>query len=314
LLSNATAGHADEVRLRVSSVGASVHPYTLQQCGVNGTIASPMVTCSVCGGPAGFMAKHPEADLYRCRACTHCFSHPDSVEAEPYAPEYFDEHHQRWFAHPNTALFASIARRLAKGASVLDVGCGRGDFLKYLRRTRPDLKLTGIDLSRNDPVPGITFLQGDFLTTPIPEHFDAVVSLAVIEHFVDVQAFAVRLKQLVKPGGSVTVMTLNESSLVFALARTGKRIGVSLAFDRLYSRHHLHHFTRNSLRALMEGYGFEIESEVTHNAPLAAIDIPMPNRMVNAILRSGMWVLCQVGNATDRAYLQTVSCRNPVLA
>jgi 2-polyprenyl-3-methyl-5-hydroxy-6-metoxy-1,4-benzoquinol methylase len=261
------------------------------------------------------MAKHPEADLYRCRACTHCFSHPDSIlEAEPYTTEYFDEHHQRWFAHPNIALFATIARGLPKGASVLDVGCGRGDFLKYLRRTRPDLKLTGIDLSLNSPVPGIHFLQGDFLTTPIGGHFDAVVSLAVIEHVVDVQAFVIRLKQLTKPGGRVTVMTLNESSLVFALARTGKRLGISLAFDRLYSRHHLHHFTRNSLRALMQEYGFEIEFDVTHNAPLAAIDIPMTNRMVNTILRSGMWVLCHVGNATGRAYLQTVSCRNRVVA
>jgi hypothetical protein len=109
-------------------------------------------------------------------------------------------------------------------------------------------------------------------------------------------------------------MTLNESSLVFALARTGKRVGVPRAFDRLYSRHHLHHFTRNSLRALMEGYGLEIESDVTHNAPFAAIDIPITNRIVGAILRSGMWVLCQIGDATGRAYLQTVSCRNPVVA
>jgi len=274
-----------------------------------------MVTCSVCGGPADFMAKHPEADLYRCPACTHCFSHPDSIlEAEPYQTEYFDEHHQRWFAHPNTALFAAIARGLPPAASVLDVGCGRGDFLKYLRGTRSDLKLTGIDLSPNGAVPGIHFLQGDFLTMPIEGHFDVVVSLAVIEHVLDEQAFVNRLKQLAKPGGRVTVMTLNESSLLFALARTGKRLGVSLAFDRLYSRHHLHHFTRNSLRALMEGYGLEIESDVTHNAPLAAIDIPMTNRIVGAVLRSGMWVLCQVGNATGRAYLQTVSCRNRVVA
>lgn len=261
------------------------------------------------------MAKHPEADLYRCRSCTHCFSLPDSiVEAEPYTTEYFDQHHQRWFAHPNTELFASIGRGLPHGASVLDVGCGRGDFLKYLGRTRPDLTLTGIDLSPNDPVPGIHFVQGDFLTTPLAGPFDAVVSLAVIEHVVDVQGFVARLQQLVKPGGRVTVMTLNESSLLFALARTGKRVGVSLAFDRLYSRHHLHHFTRDSLRALMEGHGFEIESDVTHNAPLAAIDIPITNRIADALLRSGMWVLCQVGNATGRAYLQTVNCRNRVVA
>jgi 2-polyprenyl-3-methyl-5-hydroxy-6-metoxy-1,4-benzoquinol methylase len=256
------------------------------------------------------MAKHPEADLYRCPVCTHCFSDPESVEMEPYTAEYFDEHHQRWFAHPNTSLFRRIAATLPMGASLLDVGCGRGDFLRYLRAHRPDLELTGIDLSPNHETPGIRFLQGDFLTTAIGGRFDAVVSLAVIEHVVDIRAFVDRLKSLVKTGGSVTVMTLNESSLLFALARTGKQLGVPLAFDRLYSRHHLHHFTRNSLRALLEGGGFRIELDLTHNAPLAAIDIPVTNRVADAILRSGMWVLCRIGDATGRAYLQTMTCRH----
>jgi hypothetical protein len=43
--------------------------------------------------------------------------------------------------------------------------------------------------------------------------------------------------------------------------------------------------------------------------PLAAIDIPAANRVVDAVLRSGMWMICKAGDATNRAYLQTIACR-----
>ena len=268
-----------------------------------------MVMCGVCGARAAFMARHPEADLYRCAACTHCFSDPASVEAEPYNPDYFEAHHRRWFAHPNIALFSRIAAAVPERAAVLDVGCGRGDFLRYLRRMRPDLRLSGIDLSPNARTDGIRFYQGDFLTTAVDGPYDAVVSLAVIEHIADVRRFVERLKDLTRPGGSVTVMTLNESSLLYGLARAGRRLGVPLAFDRLYSRHHLHHFTRESLRTLFEREQLHVVSDFTHNAPLAAIDIPATNAVVDPVLRSGMWVLCKLGTATGRAYLQTLTCR-----
>lgn len=231
------------------------------------------------------------------------------MESEPYAPDYFDEHHRRWFAHPNVALFARIAGGIPARASVLDVGCGRGDFLRYLRGTRPDLTLSGIDLSPNVATPGITFHQGDFLAADLAGPYDAVVSLAVIEHVADIRRFVARLRELTAPGGMVTVMTLNSSSLLYGLARAGRSLGVPLAFNRLYSRHHLHHFTRASLRRLLQADDLRIVADFTHNAPLAAIDIPVTSPVADTLLRSGMWLLCQAGNVTGRAYLQTITCR-----
>lgn len=269
-----------------------------------------MVTCPACGGGGRLMATHADGDLYRCSACTHCFSDPNLTELPAYSPEYFEIEHQRWFAHPNVELFRAIAANFPRGASVLDAGCGRGDFLRFVRSIRPDLALTGIDLSPNQDVPGIRFLQGDFLQTAIDRRFDAVVSLQVIEHVPDIGAFVERLRALTEPTGTVTVSTVNESSLLYGLARAGNRIGVSLAFNRLYSRQHLHHFTTRSLRTLLEQGGLRVESGMTHNAPLAAIDIPVSSRVADAILRSGMWLVCKAGDATGRAYLQTVTCRN----
>jgi SAM-dependent methyltransferase len=269
-----------------------------------------MITCPVCGGVATLMARHADGDLYRCPTCTHCFSDPNLTTLPTYAPEYFEVEHQRWFANPNVGLFSAIAGTIPRGASVLDAGCGRGDFLRFVRSIRPDLALTGIDLSLNQDVSGIRFLQGDFLETPIDRRFDAVVSLQVIEHVADVRAFVGRLRALTTTNGTVTVSTVNESSLLYGLARIGNRLGMPLAFNRLYSRQHLHHFTTTSLRTLLEQWGLRIEFEMTHNAPLAAIDIPVSSRFADAILRSGMWLVCKAGDATGRAYLQTIACRN----
>ncbi len=84
---------------------------------------------------------------------------------------------------------------------MLDAGCGRGDFLRHLRERRPDLRLTGIDVSPNDAVDGITFIQGDFQYYPFKEQYDVVVSLAVIEHLSDVKVFAKRVAELTRPAG-----------------------------------------------------------------------------------------------------------------
>src|SRR5580692_9920567 len=59
-----------------------------------------------------------------------------------------------------------------------------GRFLWHLRKIRPDLALTGVDLAANR------------------------VSLAVIEHVADIRAFVDRLWQLAKPAGTVTTRTV----------------------------------------------------------------------------------------------------------
>lgn len=268
--------------------------------------------CPLCGASSGFYAEHPEAELYRCPACTHCFTCQDTVEIENYHEDYFAEHHKRWFEHPNLELFERIAKKIPNGASVLDAGCGRGDFLRHMRLIRPDLTLTGIDLSANKDEEGIKYYQDDLLTMDLKGKgpYDAVVSLAVIEHVTDVCAFIRRLKQVTKLGGLVVIMTLNDDSLLYHLARMGKRVGVPLAFNRVYSKHHLHHFTRRSLREVLTKQGLTVESEIVHNAPMAAIDIPVRNIVMELGLLGCLSVVFFLGRMTQSSFLQTIFCRN----
>jgi 2-polyprenyl-3-methyl-5-hydroxy-6-metoxy-1,4-benzoquinol methylase len=268
-----------------------------------------MLPCPICNKTALFMAHHPEANIYRCAACTHAFSDPRSMAAqESYTHEYYDHIHRRWFEHPNLALFRSLAALVRPGASVLDVGCGRGDFLRYVQAVHPTAKLTGIDYTANSDA-SIRFVQGDVSTAHFSETFDVIVSLAVIEHVLDCGGFVHRLHELARPGGTVAVMTLNESGLLYRLARAGRAAGIPLAFDRLYSRHHLHHFTRQSLRQLLTSFGFQIDRHFDHNAPLRAMDLPVTNVYLDGTLRAGLGALWITGKLSGRSYLQTAVCR-----
>lgn len=246
------------------------------------------------------MPPHPDSDLYRCASCTHAFGFPRKHET--YEDDYYEVEHRRWFEHPNTALFARIAESLPRDSTVLDVGCGKGDFLRYLHAQRPDLKLTGIDLTENEDTDGIKYLCGDIMTVD-PGKFDAAVSLAVIEHIPDVVEFVQRLYSFVRPGGVVAVMTVNEASLLYRLARATRPVA-PITYSRLYSAHHVHHFTRRSLESLLGSHS-QIERSWTHNMPLAAIDIPASG-LAGSALRVGMGGVCVMGDLTRTAYLQTV--------
>jgi hypothetical protein len=110
----------------------------------------------------------------------------------------------------------------------------------------------------------------------------------------------------------VITMTVNESSLLYRLARTARPV-VPIAFNRLYSAHHVHHFTRHSLEVLLRSHDLRIDRSWTHNMPLAAIDIPTDG-LVGFVLRIGMWGVCLVGDLTGTAYLQTVVARRPAVS
>ena len=231
---------------------------------------------------------------------------------EPYDDAYFAETHRNWFAHPHIDLFERIAQlieREAQPAQVIDVGCGNGNFLRYLAGRLRGAALTGVDLVANQTTPQIEFIQGEVLQADIRRHFSAVVSLATIEHIDDVRAFARRLNELARPGGLVVVMTLNDDSVLYVLARVLRRVGFSLTFERLYSRHHIHHFNRRSLAKLLEEEGLRLGDAILHDAPLAAIDIPTASRAGALLMRLGVAVVFALGRLMRQTYLQTAVCR-----
>jgi SAM-dependent methyltransferase len=122
--------------------------------------------------------------------------------------------------------YRDLAERLADSGPVLDVGCGRGDFLELLASL--GVNATGVDLDgelvKSAVGRGLSVTEDDafrYLSNVDDQALGAMVLIQVIEHFSpqDVVDFVALAASKVRPGGHVLVETVNPQSLyVFAHA------------------------------------------------------------------------------------------------
>jgi cyclopropane-fatty-acyl-phospholipid synthase len=100
---------------------------------------------------------------------------------------------------------------LAPGASVLDIGCGWGGWLRFCAERGVDV--TGISLSRHQlqharrelesrRVPG-TVLYADFFSFAPDRRFDAISMMGVLEELSDYRLVLRRISEWLRPGGYV---------------------------------------------------------------------------------------------------------------
>jgi ubiquinone/menaquinone biosynthesis C-methylase UbiE len=105
--------------------------------------------------------------------------------------------------------------------SVLDVGCGTGNF--SIKLAMHNCKVTGIDLSREMLAaarrkagyekPDILFKQMDVYNLEFPDrHFDDVFSVAAFEFITEPQRAYREMYRVLKPGGRLLIGTINPES------------------------------------------------------------------------------------------------------
>lgn len=144
------------------------------------------------------------------------------------------------------------------GGTVLDVGCGNGDFL--VQAQRAGWRALGVDL---DPAAvascrraGLSASVGTIETVDLPRgSLDAVTFGDVIEHLHRPRAALARAHELLRPGGFLWVATPNLSS------RGHARFGS--AWIGLDPPRHLVVFTREALDQAVVEAGFEIVARPT---------------------------------------------------
>jgi len=271
-----------------------------------------LLTCPVCASRGYLENNFDDVYLYRCQDCDHCFTDVTSLKkTETYDEEYYAMKHRNWNENPDLCLFervGEIINAYKSNANVIDVGCGTGEFLRFLHKAYPDLSLTGIDLFPGPDLAGIETIEGDFLSTEFSRRFDVAVNLQVIEHLADVSAFISRLGTVTEKGGLIIVSTVNDRSTSYAVARLSNAVGYKIAFERLYSRHHLHHFNIRSLRRLMERNDLVIKEIIRHNEPVSSVDMPAARSVVKFMLRLAVGTTFVVGRMTGKTILQTIVC------
>lgn len=271
------------------------------------------VRCHVCQNDEAIVLKDNRISLYECKDCSHYFTEIPYEKKEQYNDDYFLETHKNWFNNPDYRFYnfayATIQGLVDKKCfKLIDIGCGKGDFLKYLRKINPDIELYGIDLIDNRHA-GINFIKGDILSNSVECKFDAICSLQVIEHIDKPNLFIEKIKEVLLPQGVMFIVTINNNSLLYRIARFLDKIGVHLAYNRLYSCHHLGHYTNRSLKTLMELNGFEVIKQKNHNYPLSAVDIPERYFIKKRIHLFAVGIIFYLSSLFGNGTLQTAICR-----
>lgn len=90
---------------------------------------------------------------------------------------------------------------------VLELGCGGGQYLRALRRHRPDLELFAVDLDLAAvtaalKVPEVSVCRADVADLPYPpETFSAVLGFDILEHVVHPERMLAEAVRVLRPGG-----------------------------------------------------------------------------------------------------------------
>ena len=185
--------------------------------------------------------------------------------AEPAFTEDYDwhAHWQRYddasSQNPAQRMRHEIVARLlaedAKGQKVklFDIGSGQGDMMRKLIPLFPGSEFLGVELSESgveisrQKSPGATFIAADLFQPPASlEPFRGWATQAacseVLEHVDDPVAFMKQARPYLAPGATLVVTVPG---------------GPMSAFDRYIG--HRQHFTRDSIRRVLEDSGFEVQ-------------------------------------------------------
>jgi 2-polyprenyl-3-methyl-5-hydroxy-6-metoxy-1,4-benzoquinol methylase len=166
--------------------------------------------------------------LVRCARCETVFASAYADPSEIYQEGYLrgevgsfglDLMHplfQEYLAAVSRRRFEILERVVPARGTLLDVGCGAGEFLEIG-------KLLGWDVHGLDPVPDAAAMAREVrglevATATLEEYgpperrFDVVSALHVLEHVSDANAFLRALAAWVKPGGHVLIEVPNYAS------------------------------------------------------------------------------------------------------
>ncbi len=188
-------------------------------------------------------------NLLQC-SCGMALVNPMPTEASIpllYPPEYLHGKELK------TVMYGRMLRLLegAPGKKLLDVGCGRGQFIHYA--SRQGWKAEGVDLIRwDDPCP-VSIRIGDFSTMDLAERsYDAITAWALLEHVRKPSLYFGKVSRLLQNGGRFVFVVPN-------IAAPGMKTNCSEDIPR-----HLWLFTEDTVKRYLERVGMEAVS-ILHN-------------------------------------------------
>lgn len=240
------------------------------------------VGCNICGqdrteiigkrsDPAGDSKQ--EADIVRCLECGLMYPNPMPLPDDTKVQSNFGDP-EKYFPGLITAgrikkyerLLKVLEKETGRKGKILDVGCGRGEFLYAAKNSGWDG--FGTDISKTfvkfgAEHFGVRAIAGDIRTLDIGEGpFDVVCLNSVIQYVSDPLGTLKRIYSLLNEGGSLYIEATNEDALVFAAADIFKSISegrkATTHLSPLFPSFQLYGFNKRSIGKALSLSGFKV--------------------------------------------------------
>ncbi|MBT3419274.1 MAG: class I SAM-dependent methyltransferase [Candidatus Magasanikbacteria bacterium] len=225
------------------------------------------ILCPLCESvEQSFFCKKNDHHLYRCDTCrvAHVYPIPESL-GDIYPETYFvkssDEMGYGYVDYDQDKdsmkdVFLKTLEEfesLTHHRSIFDIGAATGYFLDMAKQR--GWTTAGSEISpyaaKTSSSRGHEVACGDLLTLPLSlSNYGVVTMWDVFEHVPNPKAYLHRVHDVLQDGGVVLINTIDIGSVWSRL--WGKR------WNMIIPPEHLFYYTKNNLRSLVEGAGFEI--------------------------------------------------------
>lgn len=204
----------------------------------------------------------------RCNKCGHIFLNPrlETQVIKNYYPSDYGPHQALTassketpisrYLSPQKRMESFLRKHITEATSILDVGCGRGDFLGNLRK-ETGCQCYGIDFSPNavktaKELYGLAVFCGQLSDAPYPDrYFDLITMWWYLEHDPYPLKTLLKCKELLRENGWLVFGVPNSRSFNAKLFRT--------RWFHLDAPRHLSIFSPKSIKSMMEYTGFLID-------------------------------------------------------
>ncbi|MCP4179651.1 MAG: class I SAM-dependent methyltransferase [bacterium] len=147
-------------------------------------------------------------------------------------------------------------------ASLLDIGCGEGFFLKFFKEKK--WKISGIDFSNygckthnidclENLIVGNVYDEIDNLIN-FKKKYDVIIAKNLLEHVINPEAFIIKIKKLLSSHSILVVEVPNDFSPIQSTAINNGKITEEFWIGY---PDHISYFNRKGLKKLLETNGYE---------------------------------------------------------